>query len=152
MRTFTKLTFLLLMINALALKIYESNVANNGNKIMTGLQYKRQENENTILTNSLTSCIRFNLKRLGNFKNPRYSNDFTPLILIRSSKENLFLGIFTGYPESFYMFEDAFKALRDPVSDSYFIWNVYTWHHICFTYSDQDSQIRLVKVRNTKEK
>ena len=153
MQTFTKLTFLFLMTNCIALKIYESTVPSKGEKIQTGLHYKRQENDNPILTNSLTTCVRFNLKRLGNLNNPGYSNNISPLISI-PSETLFFLGIIAGYPESWMVFENynygkkfhISKVLLDPVSDSYLIWKLFTWHHICFSYSEQNSQIRFVKV------
>ena len=152
MQTFTKLTFLLLMINAIALKIYESNVAVGGEKIITGLHYKGQENENPILTNSLTTCVRLNLKRLGNLNNPGYRSNPAPLINIQSSKNKHFLDIVAGYPRSRYYagFKDTFQILLDPVSESYLIWKLYTWHHICFSYSEQNSQITFVKVSITE--
>ena len=105
MHTFTELTFLILMTNGIALKIYESNVESNQEKIITGLRYKRQENENPRLTNSLTTCVRFNLKRLGNLNNPGYSNDLSPIIII-PSETYYFLGIVAGYPESWLVFEN----------------------------------------------
>ena len=138
------------MTNGIALKIYESTVPSKGEKIITGLHYKRQENDNPILTNSLTTCVRFNLKRLGNFNNPGYHDNPAPLIFIPSSKTSLFLVIFPGYPRSVYLFEKTFKILLDPVSDSYLIWKLYTWHHICLSYSEKNSQIRFVKVSITK--
>ena len=134
------------MTNAIALKIYESNVASKGENSITGLHYKRQENENPILTNSLTTCVRFNLKRLGNQNNPGYSNNMSPLIIIPRNNETYFLGIGAGYPNSVIIFENTITLLRDPVSNSNFIWKLYTWHHICFSYSEQNSQIRFVKV------
>ena len=154
MHTFTKLTFLLLMINAVALKIYESNVASKGKKIITGLHYKRQENENPILTNSLTTCVRLNLKKLGNYNNPGYSNSYAPLIVIPTSKELYFLAIVAGYPDSIIWLgyhnngkhSYISSSLRDPVSDSNLIWKLFTWHHICFSYSKQNSKIIFVMV------
>ena len=157
MHTFTKLTFLIHIINAIALKIYESNVAREGEKIITGLHYKRGENENPILTNSITTCVRLNLKRLGSVNRPEFSNNPAPLIIIPSSEKNWFLYILAGYPESWIILENynygnnfyIFKVLLDPVSDSYLIWKLYTWHHICFSYSEQNSTIRFVKVIST---
>ena len=156
MQTFTKLTFLILMTNGIALKIYESTVQSKGKNITTGLHYKRQENENPTLTNSLTTCVCFNLKRLGNGNNPGYTNNMSPLIII-PSETLFFLGIFAGYPESWIVFENynygkqfhIAKVLLDPVSDSYLIWKLFTWHHICFSYSEQNSQIRFVKVSSS---
>ena len=147
MQTFTKLTFLLLMINAIALKIYESNGASKGDKIITGLHYKRQENENPILTNSITTCIRVSWKRLG-------KRDTVPLIIIPSSNKTYFLAIDAGYPDSYVWLDilnygkpsSILKRLHDPVSNSNLIWRLYTWHHICFSYSKQNSQIKFVMV------
>ena len=141
------------MTNAIALKIYKSNIASNGEKIITGLHYKRQENENPILTNSLTTCVRLKLKRLGNLNNPGYKDNSVPLIFI-TSKNFFFLAILAGYPDSFIFLGNynygktspIFKRLHDPVSNSNLIWKLYTWHHICFSYSEQNLQIRLVKV------
>ena len=154
MQTFTKLTFLLLIINAIALKIYESNAVSKGEKIITGLHYKRRGNENPVLTNSLTTCVRLNLKRLGNFNNPEYGDSFAPLIVIPSSKELYFLAILAGYPNSkmFLGYHNNGKhsyissSLRDPLSDSNIIWKLFTWHHICFSYSKQNSKIIFVMV------
>ena len=150
MQTFTKLTFLLLMINTIALKIYESNDASKGEKIITGLHYKKQENENPILTNSITTCVRLNWKRLG-------KTWTVPLIIIPSSNKTYFLDIDAGYPDS-YVWLDIYKSrkpssiykhLYDPVSNSTLIWRRYTWHHICFSYSKQNSQMIFVMVSVT---
>ena len=136
MQTFTKLTFLLLMINAIALKIYESNGASKGDKIITGLHYKRQENENSILTNSITTCIRVSWKRLG-------KRDTVPLIIIPSSSKTYFLDIDVGYPDSYVYYFD-FQQFSNSK-----IWKLYTWQHICFSYSKKNSQIRFVMVSST---
>ena len=156
MQTVTKLTFLFLLTNAIALKIYKSNIASNGEKIITGLHYKRQENENPTLANILTTCIRLKLKRLGNLGNPGYKDNSAPLIFI-PGKEFVFLGISAGYPYSWILLGNHnygktsyfSKPLRDPISNSTLIWKPYTWHHICFSYSEQNLQIRLVKVRRS---
>ena len=146
------------MINAIALKIYESNVASKGENIITGLHYKRQGNENPVLTNSLTICLRFSLKRLGPLNNPGHNWNPIPLIVIPSSKTNWFLGIVAGYPQS-RIFLDPNQnygdtsfinmILHDPDNDNYLIWKLYTWHQICFSYSEQNSQIRFVKVSSS---
>ena len=137
------------MNNVIALKIYESKVASKGENFITGLHYKRQENENPILTNSLTTCVRINLKRLGNYNNPGHKNNVAPLIIIPRNNETNFLGIGAGYPISVILFKNTFTVLRDPDSNSYLIFKLYTWHHICFSYSEKNSQIRFVKVSNT---
>ena len=137
------------MINAIALKIYESNVAIGMEKIITGLHYKGQENENPILTNSLTTCIRLNLKRLGNYNNRGYRNNPAPLVVIPSSNETYFLAIMAGYPVSVIYLNGRNVFLHDPVSNSNLIWKLYTWHHICFSYSKINSEIRFVKVSCT---
>ena len=147
MQTFTKLTFLLLMINAIALKIYESIDRSKGEKIITGLHYKRHGNENPILTNSITTCVRLNWKRLG-------KTNTVPLIIIPSSNKTYFLDIDAGYPDSIVWLDihnygkpsTILKRLLDPESNSNLIWKLYTWYHICFSYSEQNSQIRFVMV------
>ena len=152
MQTFTKLTFFFLTTNAIALKIYKSNVASNEEKIINGLHYKRQENENPILTNSLTTCVRFNLKKLGPLNNPGHFWNPTPLIAIpNSNKSNWFLGIFAGYPNSRIFLDGKTSFMNMILHDldnleNYLIWKLYTWHHICFSYSEPNSQIRFVKV------
>ena len=100
-------------INAIALKIYESNVAREGEKIVTGLHYKRQENENPILSNSITICFRLNLKRLGSLNRPGFNDNPTPLIIIPSSKETWFLYIVAGYPESWIIFFNEFYIINE---------------------------------------
>ena len=137
------------MTNGIALRIYESNVASDQKNVITGLHYKRQKNENPILTNSLTTCVRLNLKRLGNLGNSEYSNNPAPLIIISSSNATYILGIVAGYPDSAINFNGQILFLHDPVSNSNIIWKLYTWHHICFSYSEKNSQIRFVKVSST---
>ena len=149
MQTITKLFFFILMTNGIALKIYESNVASDQKNIITGLHYKRQKNENPILTNGLTTCARLNLKRLGNYNNPGYSHNPAPLVVIPSSNETYFFGIVAGYPDSSINFNGKTLFLRDPVSNSNIIWKLYTWHHICFSYSKKNSQMIFVKVSST---
>ena len=150
MQTFTKLTFLLLMINTIALKIYESNEASRGENVITGLHYKRRENENPILTDSITTCVRLNWKRLG-------KTWTVPVIIIPSSNKTYFLDIDAGYPDSGVYLDIhnygkpsyIIEKLLDPVSNSNIIWRLYTWHHICFSYSKENSQIRFVMVSVT---
>ena len=48
-----------------AIKIFESSVHLEVENLISGLRYKRPNDEKVMLSNSLTVCIRFNLKRLG---------------------------------------------------------------------------------------
>ena len=49
----------------IAIKVFESTVPLEVENLISGLRYKRPDNEKVTLSNSLTICIRFNLKRLG---------------------------------------------------------------------------------------
>ena len=48
-----------------ALKIYKSQLELGENRAISGLHYKKTNNGNLVLSNSLTCCIRINFKRLS---------------------------------------------------------------------------------------
>ena len=144
-----KLTFLALFSNVIALKIFKSNKNDNGEKIMSGLHYKSKVDDTMpVLSNSLTICIRFNIKRYGTkMKNPAQ-------ILEIENKKFTLLGLRATYPTSTLFWtksnskDKILRWLYDPKRRmSYPMWKLYTWHHVCYSYSKKNSHISFVRVR-----
>ena len=149
MKAIIKLTFLVLLSNVIALKIFKSNKNDNGEKIMSGLHYKSKVDDTMpVLSNSLTICIRFNIKRYGTkMKNPAQ-------ILEIENKIFTLLGLRATYPTSTLFWtksnskDKILRWLYDPKRRmSYPMWKLYTWHHVCYSYSKKNSHISFVRVR-----
>ena len=128
-----------------ALKIYKStNMAK-----ISGLQYKKDGQENVILSHSLTTCIRFEFKRLS-------QSHLARILTIKNSKSQdiypNFLRIYARYPETWMSFGNdelgtGYKSswiLKDIFIDSYLIWEINKWHHICFAYFKSKSEVILI--------
>ena len=135
--------------NIIALKIYQSNVGFQNEKVISGLFYKKQTRQNIILSQNMTICVRFNFKRLSHL---------SQIIAIKNSNSQNdpnFLRIRARYPESWINFGNSEHGtgsksswiLHDPKLNSYSIWETYKWHHICFSFLKMNSFISLVKVR-----
>ena len=85
MKALIKLTFLVLLSNVIALKIFKSTKNDNNEKMISGLHYKSKvDNIRPVLSNSLTICIRFNIKRYGTKKNP------AQILEIKNKKNHIF--------------------------------------------------------------
>ena len=144
-----KLTFLVLLSNVIALKIFMSNKNENGEKIISGLHHKSKIDDiRPVFSNSLTICIRFNIKRYGTkMKNPAQ-------ILEIENKKFTFLGLRATYPTSTLFWsksnskDNILRWLYDPRRRiSYPMWKLYVWHHVCYSYSKKNSHTSLVRVR-----
>ena len=145
-----KVTLFVFLSNAIALKMFKSNDNDNGENVISGLHYKRkQDGKMPVLSNSLTVCVRFNIKRYG-----IHGKNIAQILEIRN-KRFLILGIRAGYPRSWLTLgnsnhEDEFnfwRMLYDPKRKSYPLWKLFIWHHVCFSYSKQSSYISFVQVR-----
>ena len=63
--------------------------------------------------------------------------------------------IYAKYPQTWLNFGNdengtGYKSswiLRDLHKDTYLMWKIDTWHHICFSYSKPTSKVTLIKVR-----
>ena len=149
MKALIKLTFLVLMSNAIALKIFKSNRNDNNEKIISGLHYKSKVDDTMpVLSNSLTICIRFNIKRYGTKRKNRAQ------ILVIENKKFTFLGLRATYPTSTLFWSKSnskdkiSRWLYDPKRRrSYPMWKLYIWHHVCYSYSKKNSHISFVRVR-----
>ena len=149
MKALVKLTFFILLSNAIALKMFKNNNNDTGKKVISGLKYKgKQDEKMPVLSNSLTVCIRFNIKRYGVRKNRGQ-------ILTLGNRKFIFLEILARYPKGWLVLGNSnhgneftfWRMLYDPKRKSYPMWKLYNWHHICFSYSKQTSHISFVQVR-----
>ena len=149
MKTFIKFLLCFIVPRSIALKVYNSNNVDLHKNIVSGLHYKNNIEENIVFTNSLTVCIR--LKINGLIKG--YAS--TKLLIIQNTRYNFF-HLYAKYPETWFGFGNSnfgkgFKSwwiLKDPLRNSYLLWRLNKWHHICFSYSKQDSRVGFVMVRN----
>ena len=144
MKALIKLTFLVLLSNVIALKIFKSNKNDNGEKMISGLHYKSKVDDiRPVLSNSLTICIRFNITRYGTKTN------FAQILKIKT-----FFGLQAKYPTPFIMLGNSKDRIKRFLYGprrriSYPIWKLYIWHHVCFSYSKKSSHISVVQVRKT---
>ena len=149
MKGLIKLTFLILLSNVIALKMFSSKDNDDEENVISGLHYKsKQDEKRPVLSNSLTVCIRFNIKRLGSWRN------FASIFQIGNEKFS-FLWFGAQYPESWIALGNSNhekesvmgRILYDPKRKSYPMWKLYVWHHICMSYSKKSSHISFVQVR-----
>ena len=117
-----------------------------------GLRYKKPNDENVILSNSLTVCIRFNAKILA--------KDYQTMKLFAIGSSKKYGPSFPSFsqmsvrPTTWFEYGNqelgcGYKAgwiLRDPVKNSYMLWIPDYWHHICFAYSKPNFHVSFVKV------
>ena len=145
---FIRFTLIFLLSRCIALQVYNSNNVDINKKIVSGLHFKNNIEENIISGNSLTVCIRLKISKLAQDNSAR-------LILIQNTKSEFF-HLRAKYPETWFTFGNTnfgrgFQAswiLYDPLRNSYLLWRLNKWHHICFSYSKQDSRVGFVMVRN----
>ena len=95
----------------------------------------------------------FEIVRLSSGNDARImsiSNEFEPGLGVISHD---FLDLFARYPATWLNFGNIEKGdgyftayiIRDPVLDTYMVYQANKWHHICFAYSSQESRISYVK-------
>ena len=142
MNAFTKILLVFLISDIISLKIYKSNVELSNVKLIAGLTYKKDIKQNICLSSDFTICIRAKLRRLA-------YDDSAMLLLIENSKNTRFLKLFARYPATWFKFGNPNLLswiLRDTWRNSYLIWKIEKWNHICFSYSDSNAYINFVKV------
>ena len=148
MKALVKLTFFILLSNAIALKMFKSNDNDTGENVISGLQYKSKQDEKTpVLSNSLTVCIRFNIKRYGVWRNRAQ-------ILTIRNKKSIFLEMLARYPKAWLVLGNSnhgneftfWRMLYDPKRKSYPMWKMNIWHHVCMSYSKKSSHISFMQV------
>ena len=132
------------------IKIFESTVHLEVENIVSGLRYQSPHDAKVTLSNSLTICIRFNLKRLG------HSGSAKPFVIRNSnSKDKRSFSQLSVDPIAFFEFGNhdlgagyyAGWILRGPGKHSFRIWRTDYWHNICFAYSKPTFHVSFVKVR-----
>ena len=146
MEFFIRFLLNFLFSRSIALQVYNSNNVDIDKRIVSGLHFKNNIEENIISANSLTVCIRLRISKLAQDNSAR-------LILIQNTKYEFF-HLRAKYPETWFTFGNSnfgrgFKAswiLYDPLRNSYLLWRLNKWHHICFSYSKQDSRVGFVMV------
>ena len=151
MAFFIRFTLIFLVSRCIALQVYHSNTLDINKRIVSGLHFKNNVKENIISENSLTVCIRLRVSKLAQDNSAR-------LILIENTKKHEFFHLRAKYPETWFTFGNSnfgrgFKAswiLYDPLRNSYLLWRLNKWHHICFSYSKQDSRVGFVMVTLSK--
>ena len=149
MKTFIIFLATFIVLRVIALKVYHSKNVDLSNSIVSGLHYKKSIEEKTSFSNSLTVCIRLRIRGLVK------GYDSTKLLIIENTKYNFF-HLHAAYPETWFVFGNSnlgkgFKSswiLKDSLRNSYLIWRLNRWHHICFSYSKQDSRVGFVMVRH----
>ena len=148
MEALLKLIFFILLSNVISLKMFKSNDNDNWENVISGLHYKSKEGEKwPTLSNSLTVCIRFNIKRLG--------VPGKPALFLIGNKRLPFFQLFAQYPQSWLVLGNtnngnefsSWRMLYDPKRKSYPMWRLYKWHHVCMSYSKKSSHISFVQVR-----
>ena len=72
-----------LVSNLIALKIFKSHNVNSDKEIVRGLHYKKQSEKDITFSNSLTFCIRLNIRRLHN-------DNFAKLLIIQNTEYEFF--------------------------------------------------------------
>ena len=148
MRVFGIIIFTCIVITTISLKIYKSNVKFPNRKLISGLVYKKDVSQFKFLSNNFTVCIRVSLKTSAQDKSAMF-------LLIGHSKSKAFLTLYARYPETWFHFGNQNRIswiLRDPEIYIYRIWKLDTWNHICFSYSESNSYIGLIKVIKKKPK
>jgi hypothetical protein len=139
-------TLIFLVSRCIALQVYNSNNVDINKRIVSGLHFKNNIEGKIISGNSLTVCIRLRMSKLAQDNSAR-------LILIQNTKSEFF-HLRAKYPETWFTFGNSnfgrgFYAswiLYDPLRNSYLLWRLNKWHHICFSYSKQDSRVGFVMV------
>ena len=152
MKGLIKLTFLILLSNVIALKMFSSKDNDDEENVISGLRFKsKQDEKRPVLSNSLTVCIRFKIKRLGTWRN-------LASIFQIGNEKFFFFWFLAQYPESWMGLGNSNhekesvmgRILYDPKRKDYPMWKLYTWHHICMSYSKESSHISFVKVSKKK--
>ena len=146
MEFFFRFLLIFLFSRCIALNVYNSNNVDIDKRIISGLHFKNNIEENIILSNSLTLCIRLRISKLA--------QDNSAKLIIIQNKKYEFFHLRAKYPETWFTFGNSnfgrgFKGswiLYDPLRNGYLLWILNKWHHICFSYSKQDSRVGFVMV------
>ena len=131
------------------IKIFESTVHLEVENIISGLRYKRPNDKKVMLSNSLTVCIRFNLKRLGYGESVKLFAIGSSKVKDEPSFSQISVDPITWFEYGNQELGCGYKSswiLRDPAKNSYLIWKPVYWHHICFAYSKPNFHVSFVKV------
>ena len=128
-----------------ALNVYQSSLTlTEAQNQLSGLYFLNTAQPSKY-SNSLSTCIRFNYKRLGSGNEARVFAFDWP-----GSARNL-LYFYARYPHTWmslglYENSTAFGGYIIGESDKYIVWAPQRWHHICLSYDKQTAKISLVKV------
>ena len=119
-------------------------LAPDGN-VVSGLTFKRSIDQKTFfISNNFSACISLKVKRMSSEKSAMLLN-------IETSEGFWFFKLYARYPATWFHFDDTSWVIKDLWTNSYHIWKINVWHHICFSYSESNSFISLVKVRYIKD-
>ena len=119
-------------------------LAPDGN-VVSGLTFKRSIDQKTFfISNNFSACISLKIKRMSSEKSAMLLN-------IETSEGFWFFKLYARYPATWFHFDDTSWVIKDLWTNSYQIWKINVWHHICFSYSESNSFISLVKVRYIQE-
>ena len=136
-------TLLMCLIpTTISLKIYKSKLVVPNIEMISGLVYKKNIQQNIFVSNNFATCVRVKMKRLALDKS-------AIILLIEDSNNKKFLKLFARYPATWFKFGNPYLSswiIYDPALNDYGLWNINTWHHICFSYRKLDSYTSFVKV------
>ena len=114
-------------------------LAPDGN-VVSGLTFKRSIDQKTFfISNNFSACISLKVKRMSTEKSAMLLN-------IETSEGFWFFKLYARYPATWFHFDDTSWVIKDLWTNSYHFWKINVWHHICFSYSESNSFISLVKV------
>lgn len=132
-----------LLPKTISLKIYESKLVVPNIEMISGLVYKKDIKQNIFVSNDFATCVRVKMKRLA-------LDQSALILLIEGSNNNKkFLKLFARYSATWFKFGNPNLSswiIHDPFLSDYGLWNINSWHHICFSYRKSDSYTSFVKV------
>ena len=141
MKVQTLLTILSVKISD-SLKVYHALLPNETVWKQSGLHFQK-ENQNIVISGSVTFCVRFRFQELS------WS---TKLWEIKKPNSNAFMWLSPRYPETFFFFGQSIngetfnQVLKDPERNTFILWFLNTWHHMCFSFDKSLSFTRFIKV------
>ena len=136
-------TLLMCLIpTSISLKIYKSKLVVPNIEMISGLVYKKDIQQDIFVSNNFAICVRVKMKRLA-------LDQSALILLIEDLNDKKFLKLFARYSATWFKFGNPNLSswiIYDPTLKDYGLWNIDTWHHICFSYRKLDSYTSFVKV------
>ena len=131
MRMYWWLILILLDVSE-SILVYQSTITMT-QKVLSGLHFENVEKLES--KSSFSLCIRFNYQRLSLHNEAR----------IFEILDLPFLWLTARYPYTWFGLGHFNWILRE-IPDNYIMWIPTKWHHLCLSFSDLESSIKVVKV------